>query len=708
MASTVMDSNEEVTWELLRERSLRPGGFGVDRVRIWPALLGVQPLSDPPPYSEVERTPEPSSALSGHSGYGYEDADPHPDERQIKLDTDRSFVLYPIEPGSPSREALQNNLNTLLVSLFRKRRSLHYFQGFHDIVSVIFLTLPRPLHMPCVEKMALHRVRDAMGIGLEPVVGLLRILRNLLRLVDPAYAELLENTSPLPYHALSNLLTLFSHDVPTLPLIQHVWDFLLVREPVAVVWLAAAVILYRKPSIQLLVDQDEEGMIHSLLGALPELADGEPRLPLDGPAHERTEILDDDVKGLFDDQESGDDPSAAPVLSGKVHQELNEQTDAAELCTREGRSHPIISNVYMFDDARGLPKAEDDVPGSKHIMGDALNGTHIPSDVDAAFGSGKIDMATTGSSPLDHELGVDINETDSACRRPGTPHGKNGGDNIALASSSGAVSPVLRSPCGPTSSPAADTPSDTVAVGASGTRPESTVPFPHRPTRSSTSSPILVSSTFPSHDPEQSTTLPSERAQPFTSCHQAKPSRQSKPTPLPLHQLLHEADILLTAYPPSLPSLAVYEIMGRDSVVRTWHAPTITMPRDGPKDKWESDDYLETLVNSQDIVIPSPPPSPILRPRTPSKKKDSAIQRYKARYGLTLRRVGLPLGSLTPYERHLLLAGALLVVGIAVAVKSNRVPKVDGLKALWQRRWMLVSPIWTFWSRAPCQAGDSG
>jgi hypothetical protein len=52
---------------------------------------------------------------------------------------------------------------------------------------------------------------------------------------------LLHSIAPLPFYALSNLLTLFSHDVPTLPLIQHVWDFLLCREPLAVVWLSVAV-----------------------------------------------------------------------------------------------------------------------------------------------------------------------------------------------------------------------------------------------------------------------------------------------------------------------------------------------------------------------------------------------------------------------------------------------------------------------------------
>jgi len=55
----------------------------------------------------------------------------------------------------------------------------------------------------------------------------------------------------MPYHALSNLLTLFSHDMPTLPLIQHTFDYLLVRPPVACVYITAAVglISHRLPPI---------------------------------------------------------------------------------------------------------------------------------------------------------------------------------------------------------------------------------------------------------------------------------------------------------------------------------------------------------------------------------------------------------------------------------------------------------------------------
>ena len=78
--------------------------------------------------------------------------EPHPDERQVRLDTDRSFVLYPVgEPFShpmkvfrrlnsvtvndmQERERKQNELHDLIVEVFRKRRKLSYFQvrTFYD------------------------------------------------------------------------------------------------------------------------------------------------------------------------------------------------------------------------------------------------------------------------------------------------------------------------------------------------------------------------------------------------------------------------------------------------------------------------------------------------------------------------------------------------------------------------------------------------
>ncbi|KIY64707.1 hypothetical protein CYLTODRAFT_401513 [Cylindrobasidium torrendii FP15055 ss-10] len=252
----------KLDWDALRKESILPGGFGDRRVEIWPQLLGVN-------HSRSEHKTDRATSV-----YPEKEGLEHSDERQIRLDTDRSFVLYPVDE-TRDRTALQDELNKLLVSLFRRRPKLNYFQGYHDIVTVFFLTLPQELQFECVESLSLHRVRDAMGMGLEPVLGLVRIIQNLLKLADPEYSEVLERTSPLPFYALSNVLTLFSHDMPTLPLVAHVFDYLLARPPIYVVYLATAVILARKDEVRRLEEEDEDGMIHSLLSSLPNITDGE-------------------------------------------------------------------------------------------------------------------------------------------------------------------------------------------------------------------------------------------------------------------------------------------------------------------------------------------------------------------------------------------------------------------------------------------------
>jgi hypothetical protein len=118
----------------------------------------------------------------------------HKDEYQIRLDTDRSFVLYPegkpsfrtlppmlIKLGSHSesepgidKDQLKADLNRLIVSVFRNRPKLNYFQGYHDIMTVIYLSLPQELQLACAEKLSLQRLRDSMLPSLEPVLGLLR------------------------------------------------------------------------------------------------------------------------------------------------------------------------------------------------------------------------------------------------------------------------------------------------------------------------------------------------------------------------------------------------------------------------------------------------------------------------------------------------------------------------------------------------------
>lgn len=161
-----------IDWADLRRRSLQPGGFANDRqhiwsVRIYPSLSFSNTLRRP---RLLNVDPKRSSIAPSSSSA----PEPHRDEFQIQLDTARSFVLYPHNTSDSQRIRLQKDLHRLIVALFRKRPKLNYFQGYHDIATVVFLTLPEELQSSCLENLSLHRLRDSMGVGLEPVLGLLR------------------------------------------------------------------------------------------------------------------------------------------------------------------------------------------------------------------------------------------------------------------------------------------------------------------------------------------------------------------------------------------------------------------------------------------------------------------------------------------------------------------------------------------------------
>ncbi|TRM57891.1 rab-GTPase-TBC domain-containing protein [Schizophyllum amplum] len=340
--------------EDLRALSLEPGGFGARRAELWPKLLGAKPFEE-----RVTKEDEVS----------------HPDERQIRLDTDRSFVMYPVDP-SDDKAPLQEELHRLIVSIFRKRRKLNYFQGYHDIISVLFLTLPEEVCLSTAEKMSLHRLRDSMGASLEPTLGLLRVTRNLLRVCDPPYADLLERNAPLPFYALSNLLTLFAHDIPTLPLIQHVFDYLLCREPLAVVYLCAAVLLSRKDEVHWLEQEDEEGMMHSLLSSLPDITDGEESqvlvgddikisakdedtyLPLEADADEYSpsDVVYPKYEAVADDGDATAEaaiplpPSPSPKLRKLAHEPSSERQSSAS----QGPPRPTLSLTSLLQSSDAL------------------------------------------------------------------------------------------------------------------------------------------------------------------------------------------------------------------------------------------------------------------------------------------------------------------------------------------------------------------
>ncbi|ORX39039.1 hypothetical protein BD324DRAFT_618319 [Kockovaella imperatae] len=341
----------------LRRLSALPGGFGSQdmRQKVWPKLLHTEKHFDSRPLSEDEvagpsrpRSKEPDASERCETPI-------HPDENQVDLDTKRSFVTYPRGIPKESKLTMQAELHDLIIHVIRKYPSLSYFQGFHDIMSTLYLTFiplppgphprgrstsarsraqsrdtsrtnsrnasparhlqdgqlwdaprstdqsrsnsPRPLGgreteryvtslpgwqvlLQCAEVISVCRVRDAMGKGLDPMMGLLKILKRVLRVADPELDHFSATISPvptLPFFALSWILCLFSHDIDTLEPVQRMFDFLLARNPISAIYLAVAILMAKKKQMFALAEKlgaeglEDPSLLHPLFARLPPL-----------------------------------------------------------------------------------------------------------------------------------------------------------------------------------------------------------------------------------------------------------------------------------------------------------------------------------------------------------------------------------------------------------------------------------------------------
>ncbi|KAK4685286.1 TBC1 domain family member 20, partial [Tremellales sp. Uapishka_1] len=193
----VVDALEKNDLASLRRISALPGGFGSEEMRksVWPVLLATHRFSSPEAKALEENTPtgevlvnsahgnqedpeegetaamlERESESTGRPLDNPSESRSHPDESQVLLDTKRSFVTYPVGLPPANKLAMQADLQDLIVGVLRKYPSLSYFQGYHDILSVLYLTFipPKPIYSPPRSRASSIRNQRGRGTEKEP------------------------------------------------------------------------------------------------------------------------------------------------------------------------------------------------------------------------------------------------------------------------------------------------------------------------------------------------------------------------------------------------------------------------------------------------------------------------------------------------------------------------------------------------------------
>lgn len=218
----------------------------------WPILLGC--------------SPDERAQLS------WKELPAHRDEAQVALDVNRAFVYYPKNESENQLGCLKEDLSDIIVQTIRRHPTLHYFQGYHDIVQVFLLVLGPQEAPAAIARLSLLRIRDFMLSTLDPAIAHLSLLHPILATADPELYHHLPKTQAS--FALADTLTMFAHHIQEYRDIARLFDFFLARHTVIPIYFFAGVVLSRREEM-LEIDKEDEDIMHAMLGRLPQPFDVE-------------------------------------------------------------------------------------------------------------------------------------------------------------------------------------------------------------------------------------------------------------------------------------------------------------------------------------------------------------------------------------------------------------------------------------------------
>ena len=129
---------------------------------------------------------------------------------------------------------------------------------------------------------------------------------------------------------------------------------------------------------------------------------------------------------------------------------------------------------------------------------------------------------------------------------------------------------------------------------------------------------------------------------------------------LSLSSLLRQADGLFVRFPPSHPKLDLDKIMGPRSTIFTWTESFTSLP---------SDDELEQYVKTPHLVV-----LPYVDPVEEALRNEKEARELERRRAEKKRKLRKTLFSRVKAEKRTMFVGAILALGIAIAVYGIRTP----------------------------------
>jgi len=144
--------------------------------------------------------------------------------------------------------------------------SVHYYQGLHDVASVLLMVCGEAPACLLLERLALGHLRDCTRATLEPVMQLLQLLFPLLAQCDAELHAFLQRSGVLPYFALTWVLTWHVHEARNLPTAARLFDLFVSSSPLMPLYVGAAALLAEREAI--LAQPCDAAELHRYLSGL--------------------------------------------------------------------------------------------------------------------------------------------------------------------------------------------------------------------------------------------------------------------------------------------------------------------------------------------------------------------------------------------------------------------------------------------------------
>lgn len=187
----------------------------------------------------------------------------HPEYNQVVLDVERSLKRFP--PGIPleQRLSLQQQLTRLILRVLTAHRDLHYYQGYHDVAITLLLVTGEESAFTLLEHLSLRDFKDCMEKTIEKTSYLLNYIYPLIRYQNRQVYEHMENAGVGTVFALPWFITWFGHTLNHYKDVVRLYDYFLVTQPLAPIYLSSVIIAHRAKDI--LAQPCDMGAIHDLL-----------------------------------------------------------------------------------------------------------------------------------------------------------------------------------------------------------------------------------------------------------------------------------------------------------------------------------------------------------------------------------------------------------------------------------------------------------